>query len=99
MVELDHEQKIVELSDQRAVEFLEAELEGTTPEQRKFMQDQAQFGFRVKHEIKMNERLMRDQQLRAIRLFADPKIRDEYAKLTAAKILPELKARPEKKTA
>ena len=99
MVELNHEQRIVELADKKAVEFLEAQLEGTTPEQRKFMQDQAMFGFRTKHEIKMNDRLMRDQQLRAIKLFADPKVRDEYAKLTAAKILPELKARPDKKTA
>jgi len=93
---MDHEERIIELSNMRAVEFLEAKIDGTTPEQRKLTQDQAIFGFRAKHEIKMNDRLMRDQQLRAIRLFTDPKVREEYARLTAAKMLPELKARPEK---
>jgi hypothetical protein len=93
----NREERIIELADTRAVEFLEARPDDKiSPEHRKLLSEQALFGFRAKQEITKNHRLEKDQQLRAIRLFVDPAVRDEYAKLTAAKLLPELKSRPGK---
>ncbi len=94
---MDAEQKLVELADQKALDFLQLVpgKEGFSGAQEALMK-QAIFGFRIKQEATKNRRATVDQVLRAAR-FLKPEEREAYARELAPKMLPELKARPEKK--
>lgn len=53
---------------------------------------QANMGMRVRHDAIVGARIEVDQKLRAIGIaFNDPKVREQYTKLTLPKLLPDLK--------
>jgi thymidylate synthase len=89
-----NEDKLVELADQKALDFLELKPEdkGFTQGQVALMK-QAIFGYRIKQEVTKNKRSTIDQIIRAIK-FLKPEEREEYIRASAPKLLPELKKRP-----
>ena len=53
----------------------------------------ANMGLRIRHDASINSRIEVDQRLRAIGLaFTDPKIREQYTRVTLPKLLPDLKS-------
>ena len=54
----------------------------------------ANMGLRIRHDALINSRIEVDQKLRAISMaFADPKVREQYTKITLPKLLPDLKTK------
>lgn len=56
---------------------------------------QVNVGFKLVREANVQERTIRDQTLRAIRIVAGtPELREEYIRASMPKLLPELRGRP-----
>jgi hypothetical protein len=88
------EVKLVELADQKALEFLQLKpAESGFSQAQEALMKQAIFGFRIKQEATKNKRAVIDQHLRAAR-FLKPEERESYVRESAPKLLPDLKKRP-----
>jgi len=91
------EEKIMDLADQKALEFLQLNPREKefNPGEFDYLMKQAIFGFRTKREIALNRRMEIDQRLRAVRMAIEkPEDRERYIRESAPKLLPELKKRP-----
>jgi hypothetical protein len=89
--------KIIDLSNKKALEFLELDpnQKGFNPGEFDYLMKQAIFGFRATREIKLNRRMEIDQRLRAVRMAINtPEDRERYIRETSPQLLPELKKRP-----
>jgi len=72
--------------------FLDLDAENCDPKQFGRVYQQASMGMRVRHDETVGARIEVDQKLRAISIaFNDPKVREQYTRITLPKLLPDLK--------
>ena len=77
-------------------EFFDTDSKECEPKEWGRIYQKANIGLRIRHDAVINTRIEVDQKLRVIGMvFTDPKVREEYARMTMPKLLPELKKRPE----
>ncbi len=73
--------------------FLDMDARECDPKEFGRYYQQASMGLRIRHDFQVGARIEIDQKLRAIGIaFNDPKVREQYTKLTLPKLLPDLKS-------
>jgi hypothetical protein len=83
---------ILERAEEAVMDFLRVDARNVKAEEFGRLQAKANIGIKVRHDEKVEARENRNQVLRAISMaFNDPKIREQYIKASAPKMLPDLK--------
>ena len=76
--------------------FLNTDAKNIKPDEFGRLQAKANIGIKVRHDEKVEARENRNQVLRAISMaFNDPKVREQYRRASAPKVLPDLKIKEE----
>jgi hypothetical protein len=89
---MSDELKMIEDANTAIADFLRVDARNVKDAEFGRLQAKANVGIKVRHDQKVEERENRNQVLRAISMaFNDPKIREQYIKASAPKMLPDLK--------
>jgi hypothetical protein len=73
-------------------EFLDTDASECDDKEYGRIYQKANMGLRIRHDFQVTSRIEVDQKLRVIGMvFTDPKVREQYARITMPKLLPELK--------
>jgi len=88
---------ILEKANQAIEDFLDTDPHETDGKEYGRIYQKASMGMRLRHDATVGARIEIDQKLRAIGIaFNDPKVREQYTKLTLPKLLPDLKGKNNK---
>jgi len=80
-------------ANESIADFLKVDARNCKPDEFGRLYQKANIGLRIRHDEIVNTRIEVDQKLRAISMaFGDPKVREQYLRASAPKMLPEIKA-------
>lgn len=83
---------LLEKADDSIADFLQVDARNCKPDEFGRLYQKANIGLRIRHDAIVNGRIEVDQKLRAIAMaISDPKMREEYIRVSSPKMLPELR--------